>query len=43
MTDPSETPEPVETAPNEPLDQTTPPIDENFAVDLGPNEAGEAE
>jgi hypothetical protein len=28
---------------DEPLDKTTPPIDENFAVDLGPDEAGEGE
>jgi hypothetical protein len=42
VTDPNETPDPVEAAP-EPLDQTTPPVDENFAIDLSSDEAGEAE
>ena len=38
MTDPNEAPDPAETAPDAPLDETTPPLDENFAVDLSPDE-----
>lgn len=37
MSDPNETPDPAEAAP-EPLEQTTPPVDESFAVDLSPSE-----
>lgn len=40
MSDPNEIPDPVEAAP-EPLDQTTPPVDENFAIDLSPSEEAE--
>jgi len=29
----NETPDPTETAPDAPLDETTPPVDENFSVD----------
>jgi hypothetical protein len=41
VTDPNETSEPIDAAPEQPLEETTPPIDENFAVDLGPDEGGE--
>lgn len=40
MIDPKDNPDPADAAPAEPLDETTPPIDENFAVDLSPGEAG---
>lgn len=38
MTDPNEAPEPAESAPDAPLDETVPPMDDSFAVDLSPTE-----
>jgi hypothetical protein len=31
--DPNDAPDPAETAPDTPLDETTPPVDENFSID----------
>lgn len=43
MTDPNEKSEPVDTAPDAPLDETVPPIDEHQSEDIGPGNIGEAE
>ena len=40
MTDPNEPSEPVESAPDASLDETLPPMDDSFAVDLSPAEGG---
>lgn len=43
MTDPNEKPESVESAPDAPLDETAPPIDEHQSEDIGPGNIGETE
>ncbi len=40
VTDPNETPEPIESTPDGRLDETAPPMEENFAVDFSPDESG---
>jgi len=43
VTDPNGKPEPVESAPDAPLDETVPPIDEHQSEDIGPRNIGEKE
>jgi hypothetical protein len=41
--DANEKPEPIEAAPEAPLDETVPPIEEHQSEDIGPGNIGETE